>query len=576
MNNIWGIITARKGSKRLENKNNLKFINKPLIEWTYVNTINTKLDKIILTTDCEESIQIAKKYSHIDVPFVRPDYLSQDTTSSLDVIIHCLEHYKKSNIDLPEYIMIIQPTSPQRTDEDINFLIKYTKENNLDGLSTFSEFSNTNKICDLNNKINDFKNFNIAKENGFAFIIKTNILLYGDRINDYIGSLPFDNIKHLIYPKERLIVDIDTKEDFEYAEYLVRNNIDKIEKNNIIIGDRIINQSSKPFVIAEIGINHECDMKKAIKMIYDAYYAGCECVKFQCHIPEAEMTSHAKQIIPSNADEDIFKIIEKSSLTEEEEIYLKDIVEKLGMIYLCTPFSIEAANRLEKMGVKAYKIGSGEMNNLQLIEHVAKFGKPMLVSTGMNSLQKIRSTVNLIEKYGVSYCLFHCVSIYPTPYDKVNLPGINDLKYEFPNAIIGLSDHSIGITSCFGAYMKGCQVFEKHYTSYMNWSGPDIEISITPQELKDLINQLDILSECCKGNGRYTIQKEEEGTIYFAFCTLTVNKDLSNGHILCREDIIAKRPNIGDFLAEDIEKLIGKTINCDLKNGDKLFKNNIN
>ena len=89
--------------------------------------------------------------------------------------------------------------------------------------------------------------------------------------------------------------------------------------------------------------------------------------------------------------------------------------------------------------------------------------------------------------------------------------------------------------------MKGCQVFEKHYTSCMEWSGPDIEISITPQELKDLINQLDILSECCRGNGRYTIQKEEQGTINFAFCTLTVNKDLSNGHILCKEDIIAKR-----------------------------------
>ena len=284
------------------------------------------------------------------------------------------------------------------------------------------------------------------------------------------------------------------------------------------------------------------------------------------------MTSHAKQIIPSNADEDIFKIIEKSSLTEEEEIYLKDIVEKLGMIYLCTPFSIEAANRLERMGVKAYKIGSGEMNNLQLIEHIAKFGKPMLISTGMNPLHKIRSTVKLVEKYKIQYCLFHCVSIYPTPYDKVNLPGIDDLKYEFPNALIGLSDHSIGITSCFGAYMKGCQVFEKHYTSYMDWSGPDIEISITPKQLKSLIEQLDILSHCNKGEGRYKIQKEEQGTIDFAYCTLTTTRDLKVGHILCNEDLIAKRPNVGDFLAEDISKIIGKTINCDLKKNEKIFK----
>ena len=343
-----------------------------------------------------------------------------------------------------------------------------------------------------------------------------------------------------------------------------------------MIGDRIINQLSKPFVIAEVGINHECDMKKAVKMIYDAYYSGCECVKFQCHIPESEMTPHAKEIIPSNADEDIFKIIEKSSLTEKEEIYLKNIVEDLGMIYLCTPFSIDAANRLERMGVKAYKIGSGEMNNLQLIEHVAKFGKPMLISTGMNPLHKIRTTVEILEKYNIKYCLFHCVSIYPTPYDKVNFPGIDDLKYEFPNALIGLSDHSIGITSCFGAYMKGCRVFEKHYTSYMHWTGPDIEISITPKLLKDLIIQLDILSDCCKGNGRYTIQNEEQGTIDFAFCTLTATKDLYTGHILSEEDLIAKRPNIGDFLAEDIPNLIGKSLLKDIKKEDKLFKENTN
>ena len=120
--------------------------------------------------------------------------------------------------------------------------------------------------------------------------------------------------------------------------------------------------------------------------------------------------------------------------------------------------------------------------------------------------------------------------------------------------------------------MKGCQVFEKHYTSYMDWSGPDIEISITPKQLKSLIEQLDILSHCNKGEGRYKIQKEEQGTIDFAYCTLTTTRDLKVGHILCNEDLIAKRPNVGDFLAEDISKIIGKTINCDLKKNEKIFK----
>tara|TARA_B110000261_G_scaffold164644_1_gene215627 strand:- start:27 stop:1772 length:1746 start_codon:yes stop_codon:yes gene_type:complete len=581
---MWGIITSRKGSQRLSNKNKLKFINKPLIERTFANTQNTFLDKVILSTDCSECIEIAKKYRHIECPFIRPSELSSSTTKSIDVIKHCLQYYKEQDISLPEYIVILQPTSPQRTREDINYLINYIKQHKyLNGLSTFSHTNHNSSnlyTFDENNNIKKLKkNINsngVLFENGLCFIVKTSILLNTIPILDFVGSLPYENIEHLVYPKNKVIVDIDTIDDFDYAEYLIKKDVNITKKNDIVIGDRIINQLSKPFVIAEVGINHECDMKKAVKMIYDAYYSGCECVKFQCHIPESEMTPHAKEIIPSNADEDIFKIIEKSSLTEKEEIYLKNIVEDLGMIYLCTPFSIDAANRLERMGVKAYKIGSGEMNNLQLIEHVAKFGKPMLISTGMNPLHKIRTTVEILEKYNIKYCLFHCVSIYPTPYDKVNFPGIDDLKYEFPNALIGLSDHSIGITSCFGAYMKGCRVFEKHYTSYMHWTGPDIEISITPKLLKDLIIQLDILSDCCKGNGRYTIQNEEQGTIDFAFCTLTATKDLYTGHILSEEDLIAKRPNIGDFLAEDIPNLIGKSLLKDIKKEDKLFKENTN
>lgn len=579
---MWCIITARKGSERLKDKNIKKFINKPLIEWTYISTQNTLFDKVILSTDCDECIQISKKYSHIECPFIRPKELSTSEARSIDVVKHCLLYYKEINAELPNYVAILQPTTPQRNCENINYLINYIKTKpEINGVSTFSYTNNnSNKMYKLsnNNKIikkieaNDSE---IIYENGLCFIIKTSTLLDSSPIVNYIGSIPYQNIEQLIYPKNKIIVDIDTQNDFDYAEYLIKKDVENTNKNEIIIGNRIINNQSKPFVIAEIGINHECDMKKAVKMIYDAYYAGCECVKFQCHIPESEMTSHAKEIVPSNANENIYKIIEKSSLTEEEEIYLKNTVEGLGMIYLCTPFSIDAANRLETMGVKAYKIGSGEMNNLQLIEHIAKFGKPMLISTGMNPLEKIRRTVELVEKYNINYCLFHCVSIYPTPYNKVNLPGVDDLKYEFPKAIIGLSDHSIGITSCFGAYMKGCQVFEKHYTSYMEWPGPDIEISITPTELKSLIEQLDILSLCCKGDGRYRIQKEEQGTIDFAFSTLTTTKDLYAGHVLCEEDLIAKRPNIGDFLAEDITRLIGKTINCNLKKDEKLFKNNI-
>ena len=566
----WGIITARSGSKRLKNKNIRTFVNKPLIEYTYINTENTLLDKIILSTDCNVSIDIAKKYKHIEVPFKRPANLCEDNSSSLDVIKHCLSYYKKKNIELPDYILILQPTSPQRNKTDINFVINYlNKKNDNNSLTTVSKIKNIKNLLHNKKEIS-----NIYYENGLIFALSIeDIYNNHDKKIKHI-SLPYNNVIQLEYPLDEKIIDIDTLEDFNYAEFLVKNK-NKINKKEIIINNRVINSETKPFIIAEIGINHNADINKAVKMIYDAWSCGCECVKFQCHIPTEEMTDEAKNIVPSNADEDIFKIIEKNSFTEEEELYLKNIVEKLGMIYLCTPFSIAAANRLEKMNVSAFKIGSGEMNNLQLIEHILKFNKPLLISTGMNPLHKIRKTIELVEKYNVPYCLFHCVSMYPTPYNKVNLKGIDDLKNEFPNAMIGLSDHSIGITSCLGAYMKGCYIFEKHFTSSKLWEGPDIEISITPEELKKLIEDLNILKQCNEGEGRYKIQDEEKKTIDFAFCTLTTSKNLEKNHIIKKEDLIAKRPNIGDFLAEDIELLIGKKINKGILKDRKIYKNDI-
>lgn len=566
----WAVITSRSGSKRLKNKNIKTFINKPLIEHTYINTKNTLLEKIILSTDCDISISIANNYKHIEIPFKRPSNLCQDNSTSLDVIKHCLSYYKNNNIDLPDYILILQPTCPQRTKEDIDFVINYlNKVNNKNSLTTVSKIKNIKNLLHNKKQIN-----NIYYENGLIFALSIQDIYNNyDKTIKHI-SLPYNNVIQLEYP-ENNIVDIDTLEDFNYSEFLVKNNIKNVNSREFKINNRIINSESKPFVIAEIGINHNTDINKAIKMIYDAWSCDCECVKFQCHIPNEEMTNDAKNIIPNNANEDIFKIIEKNSFTEEQELYLKNIVEKLGMIYLCTPFSIEAANRLQKMNVCAFKIGSGEMNNLQLIEHILQFNKPLLISTGMNPLHKIRQTVELVEKYNVPYCLFHCVSMYPTPYNKVNLPGIDDLQYEFPNTIIGLSDHSIGITSCLGAYMKGCCIFEKHFTSSNLWEGPDIEISITPKELKQLLENLNILKDCNKGEGRHKIQEEEKKTIDFAFCTLTTTKDLKKNHILKKEDLIAKRPNIGDFLAEDIELLIGKKINKDILKNIKIYKNDI-
>ena len=328
--------------------------------------------------------------------------------------------------------------------------------------------------------------------------------------------------------------------------------------NNFVIGNREINVDSPPFVIAEIGINHNGDMSKARKMIYDAAASGAECVKFQCHIIEDEMSNHAKKVVPANANESIYNIIEKCAFSLKEELQLKELTENLNMIYLSTPFSRAAANRLEKMGVVAYKIGSGECNNYPLVEHIAKFGKPIILSTGMNDISSVLPAVKIFRKYNLPYALLHCTSMYPTPYNKVRLGAIAELREAFPDAVLGLSDHSLGNYTCFASVALGASILEKHFTSNKNWDGPDVPISIDPDELKDLIYGSGAIHEALGGSKN--ILKEEQSTIDFAYASVVSIKDIKKGDILTKENIWVKRPGTGEIFAKDFESLLGKIV----------------
>ena len=334
----------------------------------------------------------------------------------------------------------------------------------------------------------------------------------------------------------------------------------------IEIIDRLVGEDYDPLVIAEIGINHNGDFNKAKKMIRDAHECGAECVKFQCHIIDDEMIKN--DVIPGNTNEPIWKLVERCSFNEEQEIELKKLVESLGMIFLSTPFSREAADRLERMGVSAYKIGSGECNNIPLIKHIASFGKPIILSTGMNDLSSISESVSILEEASVDYALLHVTSIYPTPYEKVRLQALTELKKHFPNAVIGLSDHSIGNYTCFAAIAYGASILEKHFTSDKNWSGPDIPVSITPDQLKDLINGSKAVHKAL--DGHKDILPEEKPTIDFAYASVVTTKDIKKGDFLTEDNIWVKRPGTGEIRAKDYEKLLKKRILEDAKKNIQL------
>lgn len=330
----------------------------------------------------------------------------------------------------------------------------------------------------------------------------------------------------------------------------------------IQIGNRKIGPDFEPIVIVEIGINHEGDLETAFEMVDAAYKAGAEIIKHQTHIIEDEMSKAAKEIIPGNAKTSIYDIMVRCALNREDELKLKEYVESKNMIFISTPFSRAAANRLEEMDVKAYKIGSGECNNYPLIEHVASFGKPMIISTGMNDIESIKKTVEIVESYNIPYALLHCTNLYPTKPDQVRLGAMQELMQSFPNAVIGLSDHSLNNNACLAATALGASILERHFTDHKDRPGPDILCSMDKDELEQLIQGSKEIYKM--QGGKKKALEEEQVTIDFAFATVVTIKPLNKGDILTKDNIWVKRPGTGEIKAEYYNDLIGKRVNRDI------------
>ena len=323
---------------------------------------------------------------------------------------------------------------------------------------------------------------------------------------------------------------------------------------------QIVIDNQNPLVIPEIGINHNGELGVAFEMVDSAQRAGAKIVKFQSHVIDDEMSGVAKKIIPGNADISIYEIMKSCALSESEEIQLKKYVEEKNMMFLSTPFSRAAANRLERMGVEAYKIGSGELNNYPLIEHIASFGKPIILSTGMNDIESVRKAVNIIRKYSCEFALLHTTNLYPTPSRLVRLGGMQKLMSEFPDVNVGLSDHTINNNSAIAALALGATIIERHYTDHKKRKGPDIICSMDEEELRQLIDAT--LEVPLMLGGDKQAAPEEQVTIDFAFATVVAIEDIEEGEELTTKNIWVKRPGTGEIKAEFYYDLIGKKTKC--------------
>ena len=326
------------------------------------------------------------------------------------------------------------------------------------------------------------------------------------------------------------------------------------------IGGVNIGLNFEPLVIPEIGINHNGCLETAFKMVDAAKRAGAVIIKHQTHVVDDEMTAEARKVIPGNSVKSIYDVMNECALNEDDERQLMDYVTSKRMIFLSTPYSRAAVQRLERFGVSAYKIGSGEMNNHPLIDLVSKIGKPMIVSTGMNDIEAIEKTVKIIDNNNCPFALLHTTNLYPTPAKFVRLGAMMELqKFGVP---YGLSDHTVNNNACIAAIALGASIVERHFTDTKDRTGNDIECSMNEDELHSLLSAAkEVFS--MRGGTKAPLP-EEQVTMDFAFATVVTISDVKTGELFTEQNLWVKRPGTGRIKAIEYDRLLGRKAAVDI------------
>ena len=309
---------------------------------------------------------------------------------------------------------------------------------------------------------------------------------------------------------------------------------------HLTLGTREIGPGHPCFVIAEAGINHNGDTVLAAELVDAAARAGADAIKFQTHFPEHEMLRGGATA--AYVGESLFDLLTRTALSREAHATLRDLAASKGIVFLSTPFSREAADFLETLGVSAFKTGSGELTNVPLQRHIARKGRPMIVSTGMSTPDEIDATVRALDEEGATYALMHCTSTYPTPFEHVQLGCIAALqsKYGVP---VGFSDHTLGTAISLAAVASGANIFEKHFTASRSLPGPDQQGSMEPQELESLVRDIRAVEQSLGAAKK--IQPGEQDVRNMALHSVVSIRDIDAGRRISADDVWPKRPGTG-------------------------------
>lgn len=320
---------------------------------------------------------------------------------------------------------------------------------------------------------------------------------------------------------------------------------------DISINGRLVGPKQPVFIIAEGCDNHLGNIQAARDMAREAKLAGADAIKFQHHLPDEEMLPDAP--MSDNFQEPLYDFLKKYALTLEQHYELKRYCDEIGILYMCTPFSWKAAQQIESL-VPAFKIGSGEMTDVPTLARISGFGKPMIVSTGMSTFDEIDRTYQAMVKRNTPLVLMNCVSEYPPVYEDLNLGVIGEMIKRFPKAVIGHSDHTPDLYTCFAAVALGARVLEKHVILDKRQPGPDQSVSIEFNELARLVEGTRKV-EVALGTEK-SVHGREADIRTWAFRSIVSTHPIAKGEAITQDDIWSKRPGTG-IPAYQMDEVIG-------------------
>lgn len=560
---VLGLVTARGGSKGFPGKNLAPLAGRPLVMWAH-RGLDLLRDRrpgleLRLSTDAHE---IAAAWPERDRPAdLRPAHLAGDEATSLSVVEYELDRMRDAGRPC-DAVLLLQPTSPLLTSDDLNAMWARFEQG---GESVIAAASLEHPVrwsfsLDRGGLVRPVLDWSDAPRQGEppAFRPVGAYLCSARFLREHRAFIVPDQTAAVVVPPERA-VDIDTPADLDIASALLTRSR---PAHRIDMGPKAIAEGEPAFIIAEAGVNHNGDADLARRLIDAAAESGADAVKFQTYVPALLTTRTATMAAYQRTNLGVERsqadMLAALRLDDRALPSLRAHAEARGLVFLSSPFDIASARLLRELGVPALKIGSGELTNLPFLAELAGLGLPLLLSTGMATLDECEDAAGAVRNAGdPPVCWMHCVSAYPAPPDAMNLRAVQTLRQALGGPI-GLSDHTMSPDLAPAAVALGAAVIEKHLTLDRGMAGPDHAASLEPIEFAEMVRRVRLV-ESALGTGVKGPAPCELDTITAARRSLVVTRDLPVGHMLTRDDLTTKRPATG-LAPAMLDATVGRTL----------------